>query len=321
MRRRSFAFGAVAAATAIGPASAQQRLKVVASFSILGDMVREIGGERVELTTLVGPDQDAHTYQPTPADARALAAARVLVVNGLGFEGWIDRLARAAPFGGARIVASDGVATLAGPAAGHGHAHGHSHGGADEPLSTRKTQAAPRAAPDPHCWQDVANGARYARNIAQALIAADSANAAHYRQRAEAYDRRLTELDAWVRAQIAAVPVAKRKIITGHDAFRYFARAYGVDFRAPVGVSTDHEPSAREVAALIGQIRKEGIKALFIENMSNPKLVEQIARDAGGVVGPALHVDALSKPGGPADTYERMFRHNVPALVAGMMRN
>ncbi|QQS10611.1 MAG: zinc ABC transporter substrate-binding protein [Rhodospirillales bacterium] len=322
MRRRSFAFGVAATAAAVAvPASAQQRLKVVASFSILGDMVREIGGDRVELTTLVGPDQDAHTYQPTPSDARALAAARVLVVNGLGFEGWIDRLARAAPFAGTRVVASAGVATIAGAAAGHGHGHGHAHGGGEESLSTRKTQAAPKAAPDPHCWQDVANGARYARNIAQALVAADAANAAHYRQRADAYDRRLTELDAWVRAQIGTVPAAKRKVITGHDAFGYFARAYGVAFRAPVGISTENEPSARDVAALIRQIRSEGIKALFIENMSNPKLVEQIARDAGGVVGPALHVDALSKPGGPADTYERMFRHNVPALVAGMLRN
>jgi zinc/manganese transport system substrate-binding protein len=286
---------------------AQARLKVVATFSILGDMVREIGGERIELTVLVGPDQDAHTYQPTPNDARAVAAARVLVVNGLGFEGWIGRLARAAPFSGTRVVASQGVATTMRMAGEHAEA-----------LSTRKPQ---RAAPDPHCWQDLANGRLYVRNIAAALAAADAANADHYRQRAAAYDRRLAALDEWVKQQIGSAPVGKRKVITGHDAFRYFGRAYGVEFRAPTGISTDEEPSARNVAMLIRQIRGEGIRAIFIENMSNPKLVEQIARDAGGVVGPRLYVDALSAPGGPADTYEKMFRHNVPALVAGMLKN
>ena len=309
MRRRTFILVAptLAAGALARPVAAQAQLKVVASFSILGDMVRQVGGERVDLATLVGPDQDGHTYQPTPADAKVVAAARVLVVNGLGYEGWIDRLARSAPFKGTRVVASQGMANLlrTGDAA-HGSRAAHKHDA---------------SAADPHGWQDLANGRLYVRNIAAALVAADSANADYYQERAAAYDRRLADLDAWVRQQIATVASDKRRVITGHDAFRYFGRAYGVEFRAPVGISTDQEPSARDVAALIRQIRTEGIKAIFIENMNNPKLVEQIARDAGGVVGSTLYVDALSRPGGPADTYEAMFRHNVPALVAGMLKN
>lgn len=312
MQRRVFLGSATALTVTmlIAPVRAQARLKVVASFSILGDMAREIGGDRIDVTTLVGPDQDGHTYQPTPADAKAVAAARVLVVNGLGFEGWIERLARSAPFNGTRVIASQGVTNPLRMVE-----------DAPESLSTRKTQRPARTVPDPHCWQDLSNGRLYVRNIAAALTAADGANAAHYQRRAAEYDRRLADLDAWVKQQIATVPPGKRKVITGHDAFQYFGRAYGVEFRAPTGISTDEEPSARDVAALIRQIRGEGIKAIFIENMSNPKLVEQIARDAGGVVGPPLFVDALSKAGGPADTYEKMFRHNVPALVVGMLKN
>lgn len=290
------------------PAFGQQKLKVVASFSILADLVAAVGGERIDLVTLVGADKDAHAYQPTTGDSRSVAGAQVLVTNGLGFESWADRLAGAAPFKGRRIVATAGVPRerhLTGHH--HGHGHGHSHG---KPGSS-----------DPHMWQDVALVRRYVATIAEGLAQADAAGADSYRQRAADYDKRLAELDAWVREQIAAVPAAKRRVITGHDAFRYFARAYGVTFRAPQGLSTAQEASAKDVAALIQQIRREAIRAIFIENMSNPKLVEQIAREAGGVVGPTLYVDALSPAGGPADTYEKMFRHNVAALVAGMAKN
>jgi zinc/manganese transport system substrate-binding protein len=299
------AFLILGALSAPLPAMAQQRLKVVATFSILADMVANVGGELIELSVLVGPDADAHTYQPTPAEARVLAASQVLILNGLGFEGWIDRLAHAAPFRGRRIVASEGVAPLSVKAGGHHHGHGH---GA-KPLQ------------DPHCWQDLACGQRYVANIGAGLANADLPNAAVYRERAAAYAGKLAELDAWVRTQIATVPSGKRRAITGHDSFGYFARAYGVEFRAPVGVNTQSEPSAREVASLITQIRREGIRAVFMENMTNPALVQQVARDAGAVVGPRLYVDALSKTGGPADTYEKMFRHNVPALVAAMAAN
>lgn len=300
MLRRSL----LAAATllAVRPVHAEPKLRVVATFSIVGDLVREVGGDRLGLAVLVGPDIDAHTYQPKPSDVRVLPGAQVLVSNGLGFEGWIDRLAEAAPFKGRRVVASTGVATLAaGGLGGHGHSHGHG--------------------PDPHCWQDVGRVKRYVANIADGLTLADAGNAALYRERAEAYSRRLDELDRWVRAAIAEVPASQRKVITGHDSFRYFADAYGVQFLAPRGFKTDSEPTAKDVAALIRQVREQKIKALFVENMTNPGLVEQIAREAGAVVGARLYSDALSVPDGPAATYEALMRHNVTALVAGMMKN
>ncbi len=269
------------------PVSAQERLKVVATFSILGDLVAQVGGDKIDLTVLVGPDTDAHTYQPKPNDLRVLAGARVLVSNGLGFEGWIDRLADAASFKGTRIVVSTAAAT----------------------------------GPDPHCWQDVACTRRYVANIATGLAAADPANAASYREHAQAYDARLAALEAWIRGEIATVPEDRRKAITGHNSFHYFSRSYGVTFEAPRGYSTESEPSARDMAQLIRQVRAEKIKALFIENMTNPVLIDEIARDAGAIVGPRLYSDALSKPGGPAPTYEAMMRYNVAALVAGMSKN
>jgi zinc/manganese transport system substrate-binding protein len=277
----------LAALLSATPALADTRLKVVATFSILADLVREVGGDAVDVTTLVGPDSDAHTYQPRPTDARTLAAAKVLVSNGLGFEGWIDRLAGAAGFKGTRIVASVGVPTEA----------------------------------DPHCWQDVACARRYAANIAAGLAQADPGNAAAYAARAAQYDQRLAALDAWIRREIAEVPEARRQAITGHSSFRYFARAYDVRFSAPRGYSTDSEPTARDVANLIRQVREQKVKAVFVENMTNPALVAEIARDSGAVVGPRLYSDALSKADGPAPTYEAMMRHNVSALVAGMQKN
>jgi zinc/manganese transport system substrate-binding protein len=285
---------------AAGPGFAQTPAKprVVATFSILGNLVAEVAGDRVDLAVLVGPDTDAHTYQPKPADARRLAAAQALVSNGLGFEGWMDRLAKAAPFTGRAIVATAGVPTLA-AAGSHGHEHDI----------------------DPHCWQDVARVRRYVANIAAGLAAADPANAASYSARAEAYDQRLAALDRWVRAEIAKVPPAQRKAIVGHESFRYFAQAYGVQLEAARGFTTESDPSARDIAQLIRLVREQKIKALFVENMSNPNLVDQIARESGGVVGPRLYSDALSAPDGPAATYEAMMRHNVNALVAGMLKN
>jgi zinc/manganese transport system substrate-binding protein len=277
----------LAALLSASPAAADPKLMVVATFSILADLVREVGGDAVEIVTLVGPDGDAHTYQPRPGDARSLAGAKVLVSNGLGFEGWIDRLADAAGFKGTRIVASAGAPSDA----------------------------------DPHCWQDVACARRYIANIAEGLAAADPTHASGYRARAERYDHRLATLDAWIRHEIAGVPEARRQAITGHSSFRYFARAYDVRFSAPRGYSTDSEPTARDVANLIRQVREQKVKALFIENMSNPTLVAEIARDSGAVIGPRLYSDALSKPDGPAPTYEAMMRHNVTALVQGMQKN
>ena len=284
------------------PASAE--IKAVATFSILGNLLAEVAGDKAAVSAVVGPDMDAHAYQPRPGDARALAEAQVLVSNGLGFEGWIERLAKAAPFKGKAVVATTGVATLAaGSDQGHSHGHAHDH------------------AADPHCWQDVQRVRTYVANIARGLAEADPPNAAYYRERAEAFDRRLAELDAWVKEEIAKVPADKRRAITGHDSFRYFSSAYGVKFQSPRGYNTSSEPSARDVAALIRAAREQRIKALFVENMTNPGLIDQIARESGGVVGPRLYTDALSGPDGPAPTYEKMMRHNVTALVAGMSKN
>jgi zinc/manganese transport system substrate-binding protein len=299
MLRRHFL---AATPLAVLPAFAQARLKVVATFSILGDLVREVGDNQVDLAVLVGADTDAHTYQPKPSDARMLAEAQALVSNGLGFEGWIDRLAKAAPFKGRAIVATAGVVTLQ-SAHGQGHGHSHAHG------------------PDPHCWQDVGRARQYVTNIVAGLAAADGANAAFFRERGQSYDKRLAELDRWVRAEIDKVPAGQRRAITAHDSFRYFAAAYGVQFFAPRGFTTDSDPSAKDVAALIRQVREQKIKALFVENMSNPGLIDQIARESDAVVGPRLYSDALSAPNGPAPTYEAMMRHNVTALVAGMLKN
>jgi zinc/manganese transport system substrate-binding protein len=293
---RTLLMAALLAAAAF-PCVAGTKTRVVATFSILGDLVAQIGGEDIELTVLVGPDADTHTYQPRPVDARMVAGASALVSNGLGFEGWAERLVQAAPLKGLHVVASDGVTPL--PAVARGH----------------------ERAVDPHCWQDVANVRRYIATIADGLVSVDAANAAAYRTRAQHYDKRLADLDAWIRAEIATVPPEQRKAITGHDSFRYFARAYGVQFEAPRGYNTDSDPSARDVAALIKLVREQHIKALFVENMTNPNLAEEIARDSGVVVGPKLYSDALSKPGGPADSYEAMMRHNVTALVAGMRKN
>ena len=269
------------------PVAAETKLKVVSSFSILDDFVAEIGGDRVERSVIVGPDSDVHTYQPKPTDARALSTAQVLVTNGLGFEGWIDRLAGAASFKGTRIVASAGVA----------------------------------AELDPHCWQDVACARRYVTNIAEGLSAADPPNAVFYRRRAGQYDKRLADLDAWIRAEVAQVPDAQRRAITGHNSFQYFARAYGVSFAAPRGYNTDSEPTARDVAALIREVREQRTKALFVENLTNPALIDEIARDSGATVGPRLYGDSLSKASGPAPTYEAMMRYDVTALVAAMKGN
>jgi len=300
-RRLPLLFGALGLLPGL-PAAAQTPIKAVATFSILGDLLSEVAGDKVVLSVLVGADMDAHAYQPRPTDARMLADAQLLVSNGLGFEGWIDRLAKAAPFKGRAVVASTGVATLA-AGSGHGHGHSHAHG------------------PDPHCWQDVQRVRTYVANIAKGLADADPANAAHYKERAAEVDRRLVELDTWVKAEIARVPADKRRAITGHDSFRYFSAAYGVKFQSPRGYNTSSEPSARDVALLIREAREQRIKALFVENMTNPGLVDQIAKESGAIVGPRLYTDALSGPNGPAPTYEKMMRHNVTALVAGMLKN
>ncbi len=277
------------------PAGANTPMPVVASFSILGDVVAQVGGERVAVSVLVGPGSDAHVVQVTPAQARQVAAARVVVSHGLGFEGWLPRLLKSAGFGGIDLRVADGTQALK-PAGqgGHGHAHHHDV--------------------DPHTWQDVARVRSWLPRIAEALCRADAAGCDGYRQRATAYDGRLAALDAEIRAGWAAVPVAERKVITSHEAFGYYAAAYGVRFLAPQGVSTEAEPSARGVARLVRQIRAEGVRALFVESIADPRLIEQIGRETGVMPAGRLYSDSLSPPGGPAASYEALMRHNTQAL-------
>jgi zinc/manganese transport system substrate-binding protein len=286
------------------PAAAQDKLKVVASFSILGDLVRQVGGERVEVATLVGPDGDAHVYSPSPADAAALSQARAIIVNGLEFEGWMQRLVKAAGATAPVTVAAAGVTPLRQP---RGKPHGHDHGGSHDAGGA-----------DPHAWQDVANVKRYVAAIRDGLSAADPAGGSVYAANAAAYAARLDALDAEVRAAVAQIPAGRRKLITSHDAFGYFARAYGVAFIAPKGVSTDAEATARDIARIIRQVKAEKIPAVFMENIQDRRLAEQIARETGARIGGSLFSDALSPPGGPAATYLDLMRHNVKQLVEAL---
>jgi len=308
LRLPVFALAFLALAGSALPARAQ--IDVVASFSILADMTREVGGEDVRVTALVGADTDGHAYTPTPADAQALAKAQVVIVNGLGFEGWLDRLVRASGFKGPVVVATQGMTPLS-MEGGHSHA-GHSHGG----VGIRKPAA--KRAPDPHGWHDLARAQTYAANIAAGLAAADPAHADGYRKRADAYRARLAQLDGEIRAAIAAVPEARRKVLTAHDAFGYYGAAYGIAFLSPVGLSTEEQPSAKAVAALIRQMKRENIRTVFVENMSDQRLVQQISREAGGRIGGTLYADALSKADGPAPSLISMMKHNT-ALIVGAM--
>lgn len=281
-------------------------LRVVATFSILGDLTRQIGGERVQVHVLVGPNADAHVYQPTPADAKRLAQSSLVVMNGLGFEGWIARLVKSSGYRGRLLQASDGVRTLRLPSGNHGRERGHEHGH-DGAL-------------DPHAWQDMANAARYVDNIAQALVEVDPAGQADYRANALRLKQAIASADAEIRALFAAIPEARRKVVTSHDAFGYFGRAYGIRFVSPVSVSTDAEASAAEVGRIIRQIRQERIAAVFMENISDPRLLERIRSESGAGIGGTLYSDSLSTAGGPAADYLAMMRHNAQTLAVAMRR-
>jgi zinc/manganese transport system substrate-binding protein len=276
-------------------------LPVVATTSVLKDLVENVGGDKVAVKSLVGPDGDAHTYEPTPSDAKAISAARLVVINGLGLEGWLTRLMGSAGFTGTRVVATEGITPL---------------------TMEEETGGKTRTVTDPHAWQNLENGRIYVANIAKGLAAADPANAAAYQHNARDYSDRLTALDAKIRAELAEVPAPKRRVITTHDAFQYYGKAYGVSFIAPIGLSTDEgEPAAGDVAKLERQIKQEKLHALFLENISNSRLIEQLARDTGAIVGPPLFSDALSKPDEPAPTYIQMFEYNTATLKAGMLKN
>ncbi|WP_126400758.1 metal ABC transporter substrate-binding protein [Blastochloris tepida] len=313
--RRSILLASAALLLAAAPATAEDsadqpaapaKIKAVASFSILGDFVKTVGGDRLDVTTLVGPNGDAHVYAPSPADARTLAGADLVFVNGLGFEGWIDRLVKASGTKAALVVATNGVSPLKSEDGDHDHDHDHDRAGHHH------------GAFDPHAWQSVGNAKIYVANIRDALIKADPAGRDAYEANAKAYLDRLDALEAEVKAAIARIPANRRRIITSHDAFQYFEKAYGIAFVAPTGVSTDSEASAKAVSRIIAQIKKQKIPAVFLENVSDPRLVKRIADETGAKIGGTLYSDALTATDGPAPTYIDMMRHNMEALTGAL---
>jgi zinc/manganese transport system substrate-binding protein len=298
-RRRAIAATALAALFIAAPARAQDRLKIIASFSILGDLVKNVGGDRVEVATLVGPNGNAHVYAPSPGDAKKVADAKLVFVNGLGFEGWLERLVKASGTKAPIVIATKGIKPI--ERAGE-HDHDHDHGRAD-----------------PHAWQSVANAKIYVANIRDALIAADPAGKDAYLANAAAYLAKLDALEREVREVIAKIPADRRRVLTSHSAFGYFQNAYGVNFIAPQGVSTEAEASAKDVAAIIAQIKKQKAAAVFLENVTDPRLVEQIARETGAKVGGTLYSDALTDDKGGATTYIDLIRHNLRQLASALV--
>jgi zinc/manganese transport system substrate-binding protein len=294
MRRFQLLLVCLALAASASPLRAQDRLQdrlnVVASFSIIGDFVSNVGGERVHVTTLVGPDGDVHVYTPAPADAKKIADAKLLVINGLGLEGWLPRLLQASGSKAPIIMATKGIAPL--------------KLGSDA---------------DPHAWQSVVNAKIYVANIRDALIAADPADAGAFRANADRYLAKLDGLDREVRDTTAQIPPSHRKVISTHDAFGYFAAAYGIEFIAPLGVSTESEASARDIADIITQVKASKIPAVFLENISDPRLMRRISAETGARIGGTLYSDSLTGEKGEAPTYIELVRHNIKALTGALM--
>jgi zinc/manganese transport system substrate-binding protein len=295
--RRSLLAASLAAAIAAlvaSPSTAQTKIPVVATISILGDFVKNVGGDRVEVTTLVGPNGDAHVYTPTPADAKNVAAAKLVIVNGFGLEGWITRLIKASGTKAITVTATNGI-------------------------KSRKMEEEGHQVTDPHAWQDVANAKIYVANIRDGLIAADPAGKSAYEANATGYLAKLADLEKEVKAAIGKIPADHRRIITSHDAFGYFGAAYGMEFIAPEGVSTETEASAKDVAKIINQIKKQKIPAVFMENITDPRLMQQVAKESGAKIGGTLFSDALSDDKGPAPTYIDMMHNNIKQFTAALM--
>jgi zinc/manganese transport system substrate-binding protein len=306
-RRVFIAATSVAAAllTLIPAKARADKMPVVATFSVIADMVKQVAEDRVHLTTIVGPDGDSELYRPTMADAKALAEAKIVFMNGINdeFEPWLEPLLKQAKFAGAKVVVSRGAKTIS---------------TSEENTPSGKPKPAEL---DQHAWLDPKNGIIYVKNIAEALAKYDPANAAPYRARAAAYVEDLKALDTWAKAEMAAIPPAKRRIISSHDSLEYVAKAYGITLISVNGWTNNAEPSAAELARLTQQIKKERVHALFLDSITDPRVMQRIGQEAGVRVGDTLYGDALSKPEGPADTYVKMIRHDIEALKAGMLQN
>ena len=295
----------VAILLSVGVAEAAERIKVVATFSVIGDMVTNVAGDRVDLVTLVGPGGDTELFKPSMADGKSVAEAKIVLMNDLNdeFEPWLEPLLKQVKFSGTKIVVSRGAKTFT----------------SNEERAPRSKSAEEEI--DQHAWLDPKNGVIYVRNIVAALAKSDPANAVEYRARAAAYIKELQALDAWAKAEIAALPLAKRRVLASHDSLQYLAKAYGITLLSINGWTNNSEPSAAELARLAQQIRRENIHALFLDSITDPRAMQQIAKETGASIGGTLYGDALSKPGEEADTYLKMLRHDVTTLKAGMMKN
>ena len=292
-------------------AHSAEKIRVLATFSILGDMVKRIGGQHVVVTTLVGPDGDTHVYRPTPAAAKAMNEANLLIVNGLGFEGWLDRLVEASGFNGSRVVVTKGIEAIP-------YKEGNDHDEHSKDKHDDDHASHDHGAFDPHAWQSLVNAEIYVNNITAALAQIAPNNAAKFYQNRAVYIAEIKELDRYIREMVASLSQKNRTVVTSHDAFQYFGRDYGLTFIAPQGMSTESEASAKDVAHLIKQIRAKHISAVFIENVADPRLIQQIAKETGVTIGGTLYPGALSGPNGPAFTYLRMLRHNATMLIQAL---
>src|SRR5258708_7320979 len=297
-------FAGVAILLGGGAADAAERIKVVATFSVIGDMVANVAGDRFDFVTRVGPAGDTELFKPSLADGKSVAEAKIVFMNDLNdeFEPWLEPLLKRVKFGGTKIVVSRGAKTY-----------------------SSSEERAPRGNAveeiDQHAWLDPKNGVIYVKNIASALAKNDPANAADYRVRAAAYIKELQDLDAWAKAEMAAVPPAKRRILSSHDSLQYLAKAYGITMLSINGWTNNSEPSAAELASLTQKIRQEGIHALFLDSITDPRAMQQVAKETGAIIGGTLYGGALSKPGGETDTYLKILRHDVTALIARLMKN
>jgi zinc/manganese transport system substrate-binding protein len=296
---------ALAILLAVGPVRAADRVTVVATFSVIGDMLANVGGDRLNVKTLVGPGSDCELYQPTAADVATVATARAVFLNDLNeeFEPWLEPLLMQALFKGTKVVVSRGVRTLTAEE--------------EHPVSGRQLPAAI----DQHAWLDPRNGIIYVRNIAAALARLDPAGAADYRANAAAYTKKIQAIDDWARREIAAVSATKRRALASHDSLQYIANAYGITLLAVNGWTNKSEPSAAELAKLARQIRAEHVKALFLDSITDPRSMQRIAAEAGAVIGGTLYGDSLSPEPGEADSYIKMLRHDISTLKAGMLGN
>ncbi len=303
--RTALALFAIAAAGAPGPGRAAERINAVATFSVIADMVANVAGDHVALTTIVGPDGDTELYAPAAGDIPPVAKARILFMNGLNdeFEPWLDPLLKQAHFSGTKVVVTRGVKVLTAD---------------DEHPSGGKPKA---TVLDQHAWLDPGNGIVYVKNIADALVRIDPANADDYRKRAAAYSTDLRALANWARGEMNGVPIAKRRALASHDSLQYLANAFAITLISVNGWTNNVEPSAAQLARLTDQIRREHVKALFLDSITDPRVMERIGKETGAVIGGTLYGDALSKPDGPAATYIEMIRHDVVTLKAGMLLN